>query len=145
MNNINEELCKCMHDFVLEHLDEIAYPYKNLGFKDSQDMLEQIKSNVTKATWAISELVIHFMKNSYRNKFYYDERDDCIFNFKDSEENIRYFTLQDEYPVEMKLIQILKVETKFVPVLKRLNIGGEDKKQILNGILRFKQLYYLLA
>lgn len=114
--NINEELCNYMHDFVSEHLDEITYSWENLGFKDSQDMLEQIKSDVTVAVWAISELVVHFMKNSYRNKFYFDENEYFMFNFIDSEGNVRYFTLQDDYPVEMKPEQTIKVITKFVPV-----------------------------
>lgn len=114
--SINEELCKCMHDFVLEHLDEITHSWEFLGFKDSQDMLEQIKSDVTVAAQAISELVTHFMKNSYRNKFYFDEDEYLMFNFIDSEGNVRYFTLQDDYPVEMKLEQTIKVITKFVPV-----------------------------
>lgn len=116
MRDINKELCKYMHDFVSEHLDEIAYSYESLGFKDSEDLLEQIKSDVTAATWAISELVIHFMQPNYRNKFYAEDDDYFIFQFRDSEGNIRYFTLQDDYPVEMKLEQEIKVITKFVPV-----------------------------
>lgn len=114
MKDINKELCEYMHSFVSEHLDEIT-DSEFLGFKDFQDMLEQIKSDVTVATWAISELVTHFMCPSYRNKFYFDD-DYFVFQFKDSEGNIRYFTLQDEYPVEMKLKQEIKVITKFVPV-----------------------------
>lgn len=116
MKDINKELCKYMHSFVSEHLDEITDSYESLGFKDSEDMLEQIKSDVTVATWAISELVTHFMRPSYRNKFYFDDEDYFIFQFMDSEGNIRYFTTQDEYPVEMKLVQEIKIINKFVPV-----------------------------
>lgn len=114
--SINEELCKCMYDFVSEHLDEITDSWEFLGFKDSQDMLEQIKSDVTIAAWAISELVTNFMYPTYHDKFCADEDDYLIFNFIDSEGNIRYFTLQDDYPVEMKLEQTIEVVTKFVPV-----------------------------
>lgn len=46
MKDINKELCEYMHSFVSEHLDEITDSYESLGFKDSEDMLEQIKSNV---------------------------------------------------------------------------------------------------
>jgi hypothetical protein len=115
MKDINKELCEYMHSFVSEHLDEITDSYESLGFKDSEDMLEQIKSDVTVATWAISELVMHFMRPNYRNKFYVDY-DYFVFQFKDSEGNIRYFTLQDEYPAEMRLEQTIEVINKFVPV-----------------------------
>lgn len=115
MKDINKELCEYMHSFVSEHLNEITDSYEYLGFKDSEDMLEQIKSDVTVAAWAICELVIHFMCPSYRNKFYVND-DYFVFQFKDSEGNVRYFTLQDEYPVEMKLKQEIKIINKFVPV-----------------------------
>ena len=115
MKDINKELCKYMHKFVSEHLNEITDSYEYLGFKDSRDMLKQIKSDVTVATWAISELVIHFMHPNYHDKFYATE-EYFIFQFEDSEGNIRYFTIQDEYPVEIKLEQTIEVVTKFVPV-----------------------------
>lgn len=115
MKDINRELCEYMHSFVSEHLDEITDSYESLGFKDSEDMLEQIKSDVTVAAWAICELVIHFMRPNYRDKFYVDD-DYFVFQFKDSEGNIRYFTLQDDYPAEMRLEQTIEVITKFVPV-----------------------------
>lgn len=115
MKDINKELCEHMHNFVSDHLDEITDSYESLGFKDSEDMLEQIKSDVTVATWAISELVTHFMRPNYRDKFYVDD-DYFIFQFIDSDGNIRYFTTQDEYPVEMKLVQETKIINKFVPV-----------------------------
>lgn len=114
MRDINKELCEYMHSFVSEHLDEITDSYESLGFKDSEDMLEQIKSDVTVATWAISELVIHFMQPNYRNKFYAEDDDYFVFKFLDSEGNIRYFTLQDEYPAEMRLEQTIEVVNKFI-------------------------------
>lgn len=39
---IEKELCKVMHKFVKEHIDEVTDSYANLGFKDSTDMLRQI-------------------------------------------------------------------------------------------------------
>jgi hypothetical protein len=113
MKDINKELCEYMYNFVSEHLDEITDSYESLGFKDSEDMLEQIKSDVTVATWAICELVMYFMQPNYRNKFYADENY-FVFKFLDSGGNIRYFTLQDEYPAEMRLEQTIEVVNKFV-------------------------------
>ena len=48
--------CKVMHDFIKNHTNEIIDDYKSLGFKDAVDLLHQIKTDVTVASWALEEL-----------------------------------------------------------------------------------------
>jgi hypothetical protein len=56
MKDLNKIICNTMHKFVNEHIDEVKDSYSNLGFKDSVDMLNQIKNNIETAIWALTEL-----------------------------------------------------------------------------------------
>lgn len=63
-----------MHKFVNEHIDEVKDSYSNLGFKDSVDMLNQIKNNIETAIWALTELCYWGLKTNYvKMYFLYDE------------------------------------------------------------------------
>ena len=77
MKPINkEQFCKDVHDFIKEHINEIQDSYSDLGFKDSEDMLNQILNDYEIATWAFTELLFWGLKENYLRKFRIYETDD---------------------------------------------------------------------
>jgi hypothetical protein len=63
---IEKLICKDIHEFVKEHIDEVEnkltiwgnkQTYKELGFNNRADMLKQIKNDVEIAVWALQELM----------------------------------------------------------------------------------------
>lgn len=62
---INQGICDYMHNFVKEHIDETKETYEVLGFKDKDDMLNGIKSDINDAYWALTELCCWGMTSNY--------------------------------------------------------------------------------
>ena len=76
---IEKLICKDIHKFVKEHIEEVEnkidwwgekQTYKELGFKNRADMLKQIKSDVEIAVWALQELMVWGMSPSYDKQSY---------------------------------------------------------------------------
>lgn len=116
--DIDEELCHVMYEFVKNHIGEITYSYKNLGFEDKNDMLEQIKSQVEVATWALSELLDCRMNKNYREDFFYKaygiDEEDQLYSFKDSRGKDRFFVIDygTQLPVEVEIKkEIIEITT----------------------------------
>lgn len=111
---IEKELCKVMHKFVSEHIDEVTDSYDSLGFKNSADMLKQIKSDVKVAVWALMELLDWGLAKNYRMDFLYqayDTDDDAdVYCIEDSGNKKRFFIIDCEemipYEVKAKKIKI---------------------------------------
>ena len=70
---IEQHLCNTMYRFVKEHLSEIKDSYKNLGFKDEKDMLNQIKTDWQTALWALTELCAWGMIKNHLDEFLVSE------------------------------------------------------------------------
>lgn len=70
---MEKDICNTIHDFVKEHLGEIKNSYDDLGFKDSEDMLNKIKNNIEEAIWALTELLDWGMSENYTDDFIVDE------------------------------------------------------------------------
>ena len=62
---INQEICDYMYNFVKEHIDELKDSYEVFGFKDKDDMLNGIKSDINGAYWALTELCSWGMTSNY--------------------------------------------------------------------------------
>lgn len=86
VKDIKKVLCETMYDFVKEHINDISETYDTLGFKDEEDMLQQIKSSWDIAYWAMTELLGWGMRKN--NKYC----DYCCSNFiaEDREEYTIY-------------------------------------------------------
>lgn len=107
--------CKVMYDFVKKHTNEIVDDYKSLGFKDAADLLHQIKTDVTVASWALEELCDWGMKTNYRKKvFMYEDFSkndfDYVYSVKDNKNNQRFFIIENDIPIEVvkqpKIIEV---------------------------------------
>lgn len=125
MKDLNKELCKVMHKFVKEHIDEVKDSYSNLGFKDSTDMLKQIKGNIEVAIWSLMELLDWGLAKNYRIDFLYEayatDNDEDVYLIKDSDGKKRFFVVDyDEmrpFEVEQKKEKIEVIRWK----LKKVN------------------------
>lgn len=108
MKDLNKELCKVMRKFVKEHIDEVKDSYSNLGFKDSADMLKQIKGNIEVAIWSLMELLDWGLAKNYRMDFLYEayatDNDDNVYLIKDSSNRKRFFVIDIEknIPIEVE-------------------------------------------
>lgn len=125
MKDLEKELCKVMYKFVKEHIDEVKDSYSNLGFKDSADMLKQIKNNVEAAVWSLMELLDWGLAKNYRKDFLYEsyatDNDENVYLIKDSDGKKRFFFVDyDEmrpFEVEQKKEKIEVIRWK----LKNVN------------------------
>lgn len=53
---MKQTICNIVHDTIKKDKPNINTSWKNLGFKDFEDMLNQIKTNIQVAIWALTEL-----------------------------------------------------------------------------------------
>lgn len=125
MKDLNKELCKVMHKFVKEHIDEVKDSYSDLGFKDSSDMLKQIKCNVEVAVWSLFELLDWGVSKNYRMDFLYEacatNNDEDVYLIKDSNGKKRFFVV--DYG-EMHLFEVEQKKEKIEVIrweLKKVN------------------------
>lgn len=108
MKTINEkQFCKDVYDFVKEHIDEVNDSYDYLGFKDSEDMLNQIYTDYIVAKWAFFELMYWGMSINYLAKFSIEDNDDfVIYEFKGHYYKYDYDTFK-EVEKKTKLIEVI--------------------------------------
>jgi hypothetical protein len=132
---IEKLICKEIHKFVKEHVDEVEnkltiwgnkQTYKELGFNDRTDMLKQIKNDVEIAVWALQELMVWGMSPNH-NRDSHDYTKELFTEYVSEEDNLtiytvgnpaRYFTT--EYNLDTKTTTITEVNrvTKLVEVTK---------------------------
>lgn len=126
MEDINKVLCKNMYEFVKEHIHEVtekkdifghSETFENLGFKNANDMLRQIKNDVDIAYWALTELLVWGLAKDYcREMFVYEENDTfTVFKFFDSDANERYLICKYDLHKPIEIKEVRKV-TKFVEI-----------------------------
>ena len=107
MKEINkEQFCKDIYDFVKEHIDEVKDSYDCLGFKDSEDMLDQILNDYEIAVWAFFELMYWGLSINYLAKFSVEVNDNfTVYEFKGHYYKFDYDTFQ-EVEKKTKLIEV---------------------------------------
>lgn len=124
MKDLNKELCKVMHKFVKEHIDEVKDSYSNLGFKDSSDMLKQIKGNIEVAIWSLMELLDWGLAKNYRIDFLYEayatDNDEDVYLIKDSDGKKRFFVVDYD---EMRLFEVEQKKEKIEVIRWKLKKG----------------------
>lgn len=108
MKEINKkQFCKDIYDFVKEHIDEVQDSYNYLGFKDSEDMLNQILNDYEIAIWAFLELMNWGLSINYLAKFSIEDNDDfVIYEFKGHYYKFDYDTFK-EVEKKTKLIEVI--------------------------------------
>lgn len=53
---MKQQICDAVYEAVKKYKPNVDTPWKDLGFKDFEDMLNQIKTNFQVAIWALTEL-----------------------------------------------------------------------------------------
>lgn len=115
MKPIEEHLCNVMYDFVKKHINEVKDSWKHLGFNDSEDLLNQIKTDSETAYWALTELCFWGLAKDYYTEYFVvsDTDDYVIFKIGDKYIKNPYF---EEGLVEVekvtKLIEIVEWQNK---------------------------------
>lgn len=90
MKPIEEYFCNVMHDFVKKHINEVKDSWEYLGFVNSEDLLNQIKTDVDNAYWALTELCSWGLAEDYCNDMF-----SVYQNFKD--DYFAVYKLGDKY------------------------------------------------
>ena len=127
MKDINKVLCESMYEFVKEHVNEVTEKkdifghnetFENLGFKDSKDMLRQIKNDVDIAYWALTELLVWGLAKDYCREMFVAEETDTFTVFKLNDDGrSRYLICKYDLhkPIEIKevkkVIKLVEVNT----------------------------------
>ena len=126
MKDIYKVLCESMYNFVKVHVNEVTEKkdifgrnetFENLGFKDAEDMLLQIKNDADIAYWALTELLVWGLAKDYcLERFVYEETDTLtVFRLFDSDVNERYLICNYELHKPIEIKEVKKV-TKLVEV-----------------------------
>lgn len=130
---IEKLICKEIHKFVKEHIDEVEnkltiwddrQTYPELGFNNRADMLKQIQNDIEVAVWALQELMVWGMSPNH-NRFSHDYTKEMFSEDIREEENwtiykvgnpSRYFTTKyNRYTNTTSITEVKKV-TKLVEV-----------------------------
>lgn len=53
---MKQTICNAIYEAIKKYKPEIDTPWKDLGFKDFEDMLNKIKTDIQVAIWALTEL-----------------------------------------------------------------------------------------
>jgi hypothetical protein len=132
---IEKLICKEIHKFVKEHVDEVEnkltiwgnkQTYNELGFDNRADMLKQIKNDIEIAVWALQELMVWGMSPKH-NRDSYDYTKELFTGAISEEDNLtiykvgnpsRYFTTEYNLYTETTSITEVKRVTKLVEVTK---------------------------
>ena len=52
---MKQTICDAVYEAVKKYKPNMDTPWKDLGFKNCKDMLNQIKTNIQVALWALTE------------------------------------------------------------------------------------------
>ena len=125
MKDINKVLRESMYNFVKVHINEVTEKkdifghnetFENLGFKDSKDMLRQIKNDSDIAYWALTELLVWGLAKDYCREMFIAEETDTFTVFKLNDDGrSRYIICKYDLHKPIEIKEVRKV-TKFVEV-----------------------------
>lgn len=137
---IEKLICKEIHKFVEEHIEEVEnkidwwgekQTYKELGFKNRTDMLKQIKNDVEIAVWALQELMVWGMSHNhnhdshdYTKEFFTEDisEEDNLTIYKVGNP-LRYFATEYNRKTQTTTIIEVKKVTKLVEVTTWENVN----------------------
>lgn len=137
---IEKVICKEIHNFVKEHIDEVEnkltiwgnkQTYKELGFNNRADMLKQIKNDIEVAVWALQELMVWGMSpnhnrdsHDYTKEFFTEDicEEDNLTIYKVGNP-LRYFATEYNRKTQTTTIIEVKKVTKLVEVTTWENVN----------------------
>lgn len=105
---MKQKFCTKVYEFFKDKCDIINETPERLEFKDWDDMLTQIKSDLRVALWAITELPFWYMPDEYKESIRagYNEDDEIVYKLDDM-----YFIT-----IDLESITFVKPVTKLVEV-----------------------------
>ena len=131
LNEFELLFCTNIHDFVKSNIDKITDTWEYLGFKDGEDMLTQLLTDIDVAVWALTELLWWGMDKNYtalefeeckasNNNMYNlvsDTLEDevTIYKLKDGDKT-RYFKLKLNTRTNVFTVIEVKKEKKVIEV-----------------------------
>jgi len=131
LNEFEQLFCTNIHDFVKSNIDKITDTWEYLGFKDGEDMLTQLLTDIDVAVWALTELLWWGMDKNYtalefeeckasNNNMYNlvsDTLEDevTIYKLKDGDKT-RYFKLKLNTRTNVFTVIEVKKEKKVIEV-----------------------------
>lgn len=131
LNEFEQLFCTNIHDFVKSNIDKITDTWEYLGFKDGEDMLTQLLTDIDVAAWALTELLWWGMDKNYtalefeeckasNNNMYNlvsDTLEDevTIYKLKDGDKT-RYFKLKLNTRTNVFTVIEVKKEKKVIEV-----------------------------
>lgn len=125
MKDIKELLCKNMYEFVKEHINEVeekkdmfghSQTFQSLGFRNANDMLEQIQNDYSVAYWALTELLWWALSHNYTCELFTEEETEMHTVYKlDDKGCKRYFICTSEITEPTEIKEVRKV-TKLIEV-----------------------------
>ena len=131
LNEFEQLFCTNIHDFVKSNIDKITDTWEYLGFKNAEDMLTQLLTDIDVAVWALTELLWWGMDKNYtalefeeckasNNNMYNlvsDTLEDevTIYKLKDGDKT-RYFKLKLNTRTNVFTVIEVKKEKKVIEV-----------------------------
>ena len=103
---------------VEEKIDIFGHPqtFQSLGFKNSKDMLKQIKNDWIVSYWTLTELISWALLHNYTREFFTEEETDEFTVYKlDDKGCKRYFICVSEISEPTEIKEVRKV-TKLVEI-----------------------------
>lgn len=137
---IEKLICKEIHKFVKEHIDEVEnkltiwgdkQTYQELGFNNRTDMLKQIKNDIEVAIWALQELMVWGMSpnhnhdsHDYTREFFTEDiiEEDNLTIYKVGNPE-RYFATEYNRHTRITSITEVKRITKLIEVTTWENVN----------------------
>lgn len=101
--SLEEEICRYVHDFILEREDKIKVEFDTLGFKDREDFHYRLETDIMDALWAMTELCFWGMDKNYTTEHFLFDKNvesdyDYVYHIFDSNGVERFFKLYIENP-----------------------------------------------
>lgn len=110
---MKQTICNAIYEAVKKYKPNMDTPWKDLGFKNFKDMLNQIKTNIQVALWALTELE-HFSdwESDFVEDLMNDDYYEPIYKINDFTFGVGMSPINGEYTIiPMKKVTKTVVQT----------------------------------
>ena len=126
MEFLNKLFCENIYDFVSERINEVKDDYNKLGFKNSDDLLNQIKTDIKIAVWALTELLWWGLKENYTKKtftvseFDLDTDTPTVYVMPNQDRKI-FFSIGEDNNGDISIIEMEPITVTSIKWVKKAN------------------------
>ena len=138
-NSLEKEICRYVHDFILEREDKIKVEFDTLGFEDREDFHYKLKTDIMDALWAMTELCFWGMDENYTTEHFLFDEDvegeyDYVYHIFDSNGVERFFKLSIEKPHNVIYDSVKEVYPIETIIKKRIWTDNIEENKNRNDI-----------